>query len=85
MTEEIRTILDYAHDNHMRLSKCIVEVGAGDGDYLSHAQALIDTEGWWAKLVEPDPRAFASLVERYGRKDNVVCCKIRSGATTARA
>lgn len=79
MTQEIRTILDYANDNHVRLSKCIVEVGAGDGDYLSHAQTLIDEEGWWAKLIEPDPRAFASLVERYGRKDNVVCCNVAVG------
>ena len=79
MTQEIRTILDYAHDNHMRLSKCIVEVGAGDGDYLSHAQALIDDEGWWAKLIEPDPRAFAALIERYSQTDSVVCCNIAVG------
>ena len=85
MTAEVRAVLDYATEHQTRLSRLIVEVGAGDGDYLSHAQALIDGHDWWAVLVEPDDRAFASLHDRYVGRSKVVCQHAAVGTEHGRA
>jgi FkbM family methyltransferase len=84
VTAEVQACLDYAAEVHVPLSKLIVEVGAGDGEYLSHSKALIERD-WWALLVEPDERAFAELHRRYVGRSKVAYLHAAVGTEHGRA
>ena len=43
----------------------VVEFGAYDGEYMSNSRHLIKDHGWRACLIEPDPRFFKTLQQRY--------------------
>ena len=46
-----------------------VEAGAWDGEYLSNTKFFERARGWTGLLVEPNRRAFRSLVTRGGRRN----------------
>lgn len=48
-----------------------LDIGAFDGKTFSNTLALIE-RGWGGMMVEPNPYAFISLMERHGRKKNIV-------------
>lgn len=51
------------------------EIGANDGTTLSNSRLLIEN-GWSALLVEPNPFAFAKLLERYLGHPRVTCVPV---------
>ncbi|MCV0439744.1 MAG: FkbM family methyltransferase [Hydrogenophaga sp.] len=50
----------------------LVEVGASDGLENSHTEFLIRERGWSAILIEPHPRFFEKLSDRYADNPNVI-------------
>jgi FkbM family methyltransferase len=60
----------------------VVDVGANDGFYGSNSYPFV-ARGWRALLIEPHPKAFASLAARHSGKPNVACLNVACGATPA--
>jgi FkbM family methyltransferase len=56
----------------------VLEIGANDGKTLSNSLALIE-RGWEAVLVEPDPVAYARLLELHKDNSRVQCFPIALG------
>ncbi len=57
---------------YMPKNKLIVDIGASDGLYNSNSFSLIE-DGWSAILIEPNPKQFIELSQRYIRNKSVVC------------
>jgi FkbM family methyltransferase len=55
--------------------KVVVDVGANDGFYGSNSFPFV-ARGWRAILIEPHPKVFGQLQERFKRAPNVTCLNI---------
>ena len=64
----IDKILEVIHQK----DKWCVEFGAWDGLHLSNVRNLIDSQGYSAVLIEPDPNRFRDLQNNYSQRDQVI-------------
>lgn len=53
---------DYIFKNKIEINKLFVDIGAGDGLFLSNSRFFIES-GWKAILVEPNRNVFIQLLE----------------------
>lgn len=58
----------YLLENRIFIPPMIVDVGAGDGDYISNSKLFIETYEYSGILVEVDPEQYEKLKNKY--KDN---------------
>lgn len=59
-----------------RIPQVVVDVGAGDGMFLSNSHLFIGHYGWEGYLFEPTEDPYQSLIELYKDNDKVRCFPI---------
>lgn len=67
--------------SHLALPRCVFEIGAHNGKWLSNSLALIE-KGWNAVLVEPSPSAFLELLKLHANRPNVMLLNAAVGTDT---
>ena len=55
----------YLLENRIFVPATIIDLGAGDGDYISNSKLFIETYGYSGILVEVDPQPFEKLKAKY--------------------
>lgn len=66
---------DYLVTRGIMVEPLVVDVGAGDGTFLSNSRYFIETYGYHGLLIEPHYQAFKKLKSLYEDNDDVKCVK----------
>ena len=70
---ESKWICDYLVARRIMVEPFIVDVGAGDGEYISNSRYVLQSFGYKGLMIEMNPVPFKALKRLYKDSENVEC------------